>query len=230
MIQRVCASGCEEGPSIKHSALFDLQQRAGASFTDLYGWRVPVAYLSAEREAASVRAGVGLADVSWTVKLDLKGYGLKKGLSLGEKARRWALGPSHVLVTCEPPAREEVMSRLKESETAGADLSLPPAVYVADVTSVYAQFLLAGPRSRGVLRKLSSLNVAEHSLPDRACGQANLAHVRAIVLRQDIGSQLAFHLLVSREYGESVWEAIFHAGHEFEMVPFGFEAQELLNV
>jgi glycine cleavage system aminomethyltransferase T len=230
MTQRVYACECKEGASIKISALFDLQLRAGASFTELYGWQVPASYRSAEGEASDLRAGVGLADVSWTVKLDLKGYGVKKGLSLGEKAYCWALGSNHSLVTCNPPARDEVLEQLKNLQAAGADLSLPPPVYVTDVTSVYAQFLLAGARSRDVLRKLSSLNVSEVSLPDRACGQANLAHVRAIILRQDLGSMPAFNVQVSREYGESVWEAILHAGHEFELVPFGCEAQRLLNI
>ena len=62
-------------------------------------------------------------------------------------------------------------------------------------TSVFAQFLLAGPRSRDVLRKLTSLNVSASALPDLACGQASLAHVRAIILRQDLGNEPAFALV-----------------------------------
>ena len=97
-------------------------------------------------------------------------------------------------------------------------------IWVTDVTSVFAQFLLAGPHSREVLRKLTSLNVSESALPDLACGQASLAHVRSIILRQDLGSVPAFHLLVSRDYGESVWDSLLHAGHEFHLAPFGAKA------
>ena len=39
----------------------------------------------------------------------------------------------------------------------------------------------------------------------------------------------AYHLLVSREYGESVWDAILHAGHEFHIAPFGLKALEFLG-
>jgi glycine cleavage system aminomethyltransferase T len=95
------------------------------------------------------------------------------------------------------------------------------------VTSVYAQFLLAGPRSRDVLRKLTSLNVT--TLGNRSCGQASLAHVQGTLLRDDIGDIPAFHILVSREYGESVWDAILHAGHEFHIAPFGLKALEFLG-
>jgi glycine cleavage system aminomethyltransferase T len=34
---------------------------------------------------------------------------------------------------------------------------------------------------------------------------------------------------VSREYGESVWEAILHAGHEFELAPVGVKTLEFLG-
>jgi glycine cleavage system aminomethyltransferase T len=94
------------------------------------------------------------------------------------------------------------------------------------VTSVYAQFLLAGPRSRDILRKLTSLNVS--ALQNLACGQVSLAHVQSTVLRDDLQDLPAFHVLVSREYGESVWEAILHAGQEFELAPIGLKALEFL--
>jgi glycine cleavage system aminomethyltransferase T len=78
-----------------------------------------------------------------------------------------------------------------------------------------------------VLRKLTSLNVT--TLGNLACGQASVAHVHGKVLRDDIGDIPAFHILVSREYGESVWDAILHAGHEFHMTPFGLKALEFLG-
>jgi glycine cleavage system aminomethyltransferase T len=214
----------------KYSALFEAQRRAGASFTELDGWQVPAVYDSPEREAACVRSSVGTADVSWMVKLDLKGFGMKRSPSLGERAFYWALGPLHYLATCAPPARDDTLGQLKAFQTAGVDPSLPPQIYITDVTSVYTQLLLAGPRSREVLRKLSSLNVSESSLSNLGCAQASVAHVRCLILRQDLGSIPAFHLLVSREYGESIWEAVLHEGHEFELAPFGYEAQKLLSI
>ncbi len=122
------------------------------------------------------------------------------------------------------------MERLQGPQAAGLGLSLPPPVYSTDVTSVYAQFLLAGPLCRKVLGKLTSLNLSENSLPDLSCGQSSLAHVHAIILRKDFGGTPAYHLLVSREYGESVWESVLHAGHEFHLSPFGLRSQQLLKV
>ena len=177
-----------------------------------------------------MRESVGLADLSWMLKFDVKGYWLKQPLALGEGALSWMLGPLHALVTCNPSRRREVMDRFQRLQTAGADLTLPPPVYMTEVTSVYAQFLLAGPRCRQVLSKLTSLNVSETSLPNLTCGQSSVAHVHAVVLRHDIDGILGYELVVSREYGESVWDSVLQAGHEFHLSPFGLQAQQLLRV
>jgi glycine cleavage system aminomethyltransferase T len=193
--------------------VFSRHHRSGAAWTDHYGWQVPASFTAAETEAASVRESVGLADLSWILKFDLKGY-----------------APLHCLVTCEPPARNAILERLEALQAAGSDGSGIPPIYLTEVTSVFAQFLLAGPRSRQVLSKLTSVDVAARALPDRSCRQTSLAHAGAMILRKDFDGVPAFHVLVSREYGESVWDAMVHAGHEFHLSPIGLRAQQLLGV
>jgi aminomethyltransferase len=230
MIRRARACACKEEPTIKQTAVFNRHRQSGATWTDQYGWQVPASFGAAEYEAACVRESVGLADLSWMLKFDVKGRGLRNPFTLGEGVFSWVLGPLHYLVTCEPPARDEVLKRLAPLQAAGGDASLPPPIYVTDVTSVFAQFLLGGPRCRQVLSKLTSLNLSETSLPNLSCGQSSLAHVGAIILRKDLKSVPAYHVLVSREYGESVWDSVVHAGHEFHLAPFGLQAQQLLEV
>jgi glycine cleavage system aminomethyltransferase T len=164
------------------------------------------------------------------LKFDLKGYGLKSLPALGKGIFPWALGPVHYLVTCDPSIRAAVMERFRALQSADLDLSLPPPVYITEVTSLYAQFLLAGPRSQDILSKLTSLNLSERSLPNLSCGQSSLAHVHAIILRKDLERIPAYHLLVSREYGESVWESVMQASQEFRLSSFGLQAQQLLEV
>jgi glycine cleavage system aminomethyltransferase T len=220
----------KEKPPIKQSALFNTHRQSGASWIEHHGWQVPASFSKPEDEAARVRASVGLADLSWMLKFDLKGDGLKNPLALGDGAFSLNLGPLHALVTCNPSARREVMDRFPRLEGAGAALSLPLAVYVTEVTSVYAQFLLAGPSCRQVLRKLTSLNLSENSFRNLDSGQSRVAHVHAIILRHDLDGIPAYQLLVSREYGESVWDSVVHAGHEFHLSPFGVQAQQLLKL
>jgi glycine cleavage system aminomethyltransferase T len=230
MIRTARACGCKGESPIKQTALFNRHRQSCASWIEHHGWQVPAYFSEPGDEAARVRESVGLADVSWMLKFDVKGYGLKKPLALGEGAFSWVLGPLHALVTCNPPRRREVMDRFQGLQTAGAHLSLPPSVYVTEVTSAYAQFLLAGPRCRQVLGKLTSLNLSETSLRNLDCGQSSLTHVHAIILRHDLDEIPAYELLVSREYGESVWDSVLHAGDEFHLSAFGLHAQQLLNV
>ena len=212
-------------PAIRQTPLYHAHERAGASLMEHHGWQVPAYFTWAQKEAELLTKNAGLSDLSWMTKLDLKGYGMKTPPAVGA-SRAWCLGAQHYLVTCEPPKGEALIANLL-SFPPSRDLSLPPPIYITDVTSVYAQFLLAGPHSREILRKLTSLNV--NALQNLTCGQASLAHVHSIVLRDDLAGMPAFHILLSREYGESVWEAALHAGREFQLAPFGLKALEFLE-
>jgi len=196
--------------------------------TEHHGWLTPARFTSADREAVQVRESVGLADLSWMARFELKGCGLKVPPTFMQGVRSWALAPRHLLVTCDPLAREGVIEALQSLRPAASDLALPSQVYWTEMTSIYAQLLLAGPSSRNVLSKVTSLNISESALPNSGCGQTDLAHAHTIILRDDLGTLPAFHLLVSREYAESVWEALLHAGLEFHLAPIGLEAQRLL--
>jgi glycine cleavage system aminomethyltransferase T len=185
---------------MKRSALFHSHQLAGAKFVERHGWELPFSFASPESEGSQVRQQVGLADLSYRAKFDTK---------IAPSRSFWALGRSHYLIVGEPP--------------------LPPPAGATDVTSVYAELLLAGPWSKAVLSKLTSLNLSDAAVPNLSCAQASLAHAHTVFLHEDIGSIPGFRLLISREYAESAWEAIVHAGHEFHLQPFGLGALELLR-
>jgi glycine cleavage system aminomethyltransferase T len=178
--------------TMKLSALFYWHQQQDATFTQHQGWELPAYYSLPEQESVAVSKNAGLVDVSYLRKFDLQHE---------PHQRSWRLGAKHYLVIEDSPSEP-----------------LPRAI---DVTSVYSCFRLVGPRSRDILSKLTSLNVSDVALANLSCGQASLAHVHTIVMREDIKSIPAFHLLVSREYGESVWESIIDAGDEFHLCPFG---------
>ena len=147
---------------------------------------------------------------------------------LGDDARTHKLGRGHYLVTCDLDARQAVESQLESLSHASSE-SEPAPFYTTDVTSVYACFLLAGPHSIDVLRKLTDLDVSNDALPNAASAQAEVEHVHAIILRDDIGQIPAYWLLPGREFGEWFWEAVMHAGREFDITPFGLAAQRLLQ-
>jgi glycine cleavage system aminomethyltransferase T len=185
---------------VKRSALFHYHERMGATFGDQHGWAIAQSFSTPAAEVAAIRNGAGLADVSYRSKFETRAQ---------PERNWWRLAAGRYLMIGEPP--------------------LDAPAEAIDVTSVYANLLLAGPRAKDTLSKLSSLNISETSLPNLSCASANVAHAHAIVLREDIGAVPAYHLLFTRDYAVSVWESMLHAGHEFSLLAFGFAALESLR-
>lgn len=183
---------------MKHTALHQHHSHNKVTWTVRDGWQMPAWFGDVEEEISRTRARVGLADISYLQKIQC--------CQMQDGAYR--LTAKKFLLLGEPTLK-------------ASDGSL-------DVTSVYAAFLLAGPQSRGVLGKLTSLNVSDASLAKGVCRQTSLAHVHATVLRDDIGSMLSYKILVTRDYAEFVWDSILHAGHEFGIVQIGLDAVDRL--
>jgi glycine cleavage system aminomethyltransferase T len=186
---------------MKRSALYHHHQRSKATFAEYHGWQLAASFSTAEAEAAQAAQSAGLADLSYRVKFEATAQ---------PEHSWWRLGEGRYLVTGEPPLATPADS--------------------IDVTSAYASLLLAGPRSRDVLGKLTSLNTSDERLPNNSCAEANVGHVHTIVLREDLPRVPAYHLLVTRDYAESFWEAVLHAGHEFHLQPIGWQALERMRV
>lgn len=188
----------------RHSALHGRHLEAQASMTTFAGWRLPASYPGVYNdpsvEMSEVRTAVGLSDASYLTKLDLRST-----LTVALPARLWQLTPGRGLITSPQP------------------LTYEPSSFITDVTSVYSAILLAGPTSRELLQKLTTLNVREAAMPDGSARQTRLAHVNAIVLRLDHSGLPGFLILNTRDVAEHVWDSLSHLGAR----PFGLLAQQL---
>jgi glycine cleavage system aminomethyltransferase T len=187
---------------LRLSALHRCHLEAQAHMDTFSGWELPAWYTG---EVEGVRTSVGISDASYLYKLDLRG----QAGEVPPPARLWKLTPIHALITSPLP---------------GSVVSLA----VTDVTSVYSAILLAGPKAREVLQKLTTLNIQESAMPDGAARQTRLAHVNATILRSDCESLPGFLILNTRDLAEHVWSALLHAGSEFSARPFGLVAQRQL--
>src|SRR6202046_2317828 len=179
----------------RQSALHHCHFEAHAQLKTFSGWQLPAWYTNPSSELEQVRASAGICDVSYLSKLDLRG-------PAGEfppPARLWRLTPAHALVTSPLP------------------IAFVASSSITDVTSIYSAILLAGPKSREVLRKLTTLNVSEAAMPEFSARQTRLAHVNATTLHNQ-----GFLILNSRDVAEHVWQALLHAGAS----PFGMLAQQ----
>lgn len=179
----------------RQSALHRCHLRAQGQLKTFSGWQLPAWYTDPSRELEEVRAAVGISDVSDLSKFDIRG-------PAGEfppPAQLWKLTPSHALVISPQP------------------IGLTASAAVTDVTSIYSAILLAGPNSRDVLQKLTTLDVRDSAMPEGAARQTRLAHVNATILRRE-----GFLILNTRDVAQHVWETLLLAGAR----PFGMLAQQ----
>ena len=185
---------------MKHSPLLRSHRKANAKLDEFHGWLLPLRY-----GRAYARESAGLADSSWMTKLDVQGI-VKTPAPVG--VRLFHLGGLHGLVLCEPSSRTDADVWIAEERLS-----------VTDVTGGYACFLLMGASVREILAKLTSADLRESALLDGRATQSTIAHAPGILLR----AGLAYQILVPRDYAESVWESLLHAGEEFHLTPIGVE-------
>ncbi len=179
----------------RRSALHRCHLEAQAQLKTFSGWQLPAWYTDLSSEIEHLRSAAGICDMSYLFKLDLKG----SAAEFPPPARLWKLTPAHGLVTSPLPIAFKASSS------------------VTDVTSIYSAILLAGPKSREVLQKLTTLNVNEKAMPLGAARQTRLAHVNATILRSK-----GFLILNTRDVAEYVWQTLLHVGAH----PFGMVAQQ----
>ena len=227
---------------VKKSALHHKQLTMGAHMVERDGWLQPAFYSSVDQESQLLTAGTGVYDISPTGKL------LLKGNDLGDFFRKTLPAPEAPVIDGAPAVGEVrrvsdpahgLLAGLTVDEylilTDAAELpkwaavlgdSSPDCVHWLDHTSGLAGVRLTGPRSDQLLSKLSELDTSPAAFPKLRCAQTKCAEIHGTLVRADFGPLPSYDLYFPREFGEYMWDAIFHAGEEFGVSAIGFEAAD----
>ena len=229
---------------MRRSALHAAHVAAGARLGEYDGWQCPEGYAGVEDELHAVRNGVGLADVSPVVKLDVRGndtlHALARRLVPSTPAAGSVTRLSTPVPTMEADRQPDGLlccltqdhARLFVSADAAVGIKArwtrahaadtrPVRARLTDVTSAYTLVQVSGPRSRELLRKLTALDLGAGAFPDLTCAQTSVAGVHTLILRADVRGLLSFQTGCGREFGAFVWDALLDAGNEFDARPFG---------
>jgi methylglutamate dehydrogenase subunit C len=204
--------------------------------------------LTLEREVRAVRSAVGVCDVSTLGKVDVQGtdaaafldrvyanmmstlpvgkvrYGImlrEDGIVFddGTAAR---LAPDHFAVSTTSAHAVKVLQHLEHARQVlwpGLDVQL------ASVTEQWAQFAVAGPRSRALLERLlgGALDVSNARFPYLACAEFQWQGRPARLFRISFSGELAYELAVPARRGDGTVRAIMAAGKDLGVVPYGME-------
>ncbi|MGP0061470.1 MAG: sarcosine oxidase subunit alpha family protein [Beijerinckiaceae bacterium] len=214
-------------------------------------WRETV-----DREVRSTRSAVGVCDVSTLGKIDIQGadaalfldriycntlsslaigrarYGLmlrEDGFIMddGTTAR---LGNDHFVMSTTTVNAAKVLQHLDYCHQV-----LWPSldVQMVSVTEQWAQFSVAGPKARDVLRGVvdAEHDVSDVAFPFLAASEISVGGgIGARLFRISFSGERAYELAVPASYGEAAISAIMAAGAPFGITAYGTEALGIMRI
>ncbi|MCZ8321081.1 MAG: sarcosine oxidase subunit alpha family protein [Novosphingobium sp.] len=213
------------------------------------GWRDAV-----DREALTVRSGVGVCDVSTLGKIEAVGPGaaalldfvyantmsslkpgrLRYGLMLREDgfvmddgvvAR---LAEDRFFITTTTANAGKVMQHLEFChQVHRPDLD----VSFLSVTDRWAQMSIAGPRSRDLLASIApGTDVSDAALPHMSMVETAIFGVPVRLYRMSFSGERAYEIGVPADLGHAFMERLMEAGALFSLTPYGTEALGVLRI
>ena len=207
------------------------------------------------REVTATRGGVGVCDVSTFGKIEIEGADAAVFLdrvcantfsTLAVSKARYALllrEDGFVMddgtVARLAPERFVMMSTTANAVRTMQHLEfcaqvLWPSldVQLASVSEQWAQFAIAGPRSREALRKLidEKVDLGDKALPHLGAREVTVGGIGARLYRLSFSGELAYELAIPARYGDALIRAIMAAGEDFGITPYGTEALGVMRI
>jgi sarcosine oxidase subunit alpha len=138
------------------------------------------------------------------------------------------LAPDHFLITTTTANAGAVLEHMEfHLQAACPDLD----VLLTDVGDQWAQFAVAGPRSREVVSAVvEGLSLSSSTFPFMAASPASIAGVSGRVFRISFSGELAYELAVPARHAMQLWLALLEAGKPFDIRPYGLDALNTLRI
>ncbi len=208
------------------------------------------------REVQTVRSAVGICDVSTLGKIDCQGAGAGqflenlymnglKTLAVG-KARYGCmlredgillddgtvarLGDQHYFVTTTTANAVKVFQHMEFChQWLWPDLD----VQMISATEEWAQYAVAGPNSRDLLRKIvdPSFDISDDAFPYMQAGAITVCGgIKARLFRLSFSGERAYEIGVPARFGDALSRRLMDAGREFGVCAYGTEALGVMRI
>jgi aminomethyltransferase len=248
-------SPANTGP--RKTPLNALHRRLGAKMVNFGGWDMPVEYPSSGglvAEHHAVRNSVGIFDVSHMGDIRIRRSNKSGGaleaaqyLTMND-ASKLALGQAQYSAMLYPQGTfvdDVIVHRLGEDDyllvinagTREKDINWVRQntskfnCMVEDLSDIYTQLAIQGPRAIDVLSKLTDANLGAVKnywfTHGTVCGLAN-----TLIARTGYTGEDGFEIYIPADVttSERVWIAVIEAGKEFGIVPCGLGARNTLRL
>ena len=210
---------------------------------------------SVVREVRAVRSGVGICDVSTLGKIDVQGpdaaafidrvyANMMSTLTIGKVRYGLMLREDGMVLDDGTAARFAAQHFVLSTTTANAGRVMQhlefarqvlwPAlnVQIASVSDQWAQFAVAGPRSRQLLGNLfaDAFDCSNAALPYLGCAEFSWRGFSARLYRVSFSGELAYEVAVPAGQAEVCLAALMEAGAALGVVPYGLEALGVMRI
>jgi len=106
-------------------------------------------------------------------------------------------------------------------------------VALISVTEQWAQYAIAGPESRNLLKKIvdTEFDISNDNFPYMQCGEVTVCNgIRARLFRLSFSGEMAYELAVPSRYGDALIRHIFKIGQAVNMTLYGTEALSVMRI
>ena len=102
--------------------------------------------------------------------------------------------------------------------------------FVTDVTSGYTLMNIQGPKSRELVKRITTADVSKEAFPYMSAQEIDINYALVQVLRVTYEGELGFELYVPTEFSAHVYEAVLDAGQDLGLKHAGFQALNSLRI
>jgi aminomethyltransferase len=236
-----------QSPEPRRTPLTAVHQSLGASLTDFAGWLMPLRYRSETAEHNAVRTAAGLFDLSHMGELMVTGNEAGEALDYALTGQPSALQPGRARYTMICAADGGVIDdlivyRLTDTEflvvanasnapVVAAELADRASAFAAAVTDRsehYALIAIQGPRSAGILARLTDTELDQ--VRYYASYPAVVAGSQVMLARTGYTGEDGFELFTQPQDADRMWQALTEAGAGDGLIPAGLAARDTLRL
>jgi aminomethyltransferase len=234
--------------ALKKTPLNARHRSLGARMVEYGGWDMPVEYSGLADEHLAVRTRAGLFDVSHMGEIEIAGRDALNAVQqiATNDASRLAINQIQYSALTTPHGTfvDDVLTYrlseehfmlvvnaaniIKDFTWITAAVSGLGDVVAVNTSSRYALLAVQGPAARGILQRLTGVNLEEIKYYWFTTGE--IAGVAGTISRTGYTGEDGFEVFVPPASAERVWDAILAAGKPDGLVPAGLGARDTLRL
>ena len=217
--------------SNRRSPIYRRHSQLQAQFEQLADAIIVNHYADPAMEAL-LAAHLGLVDLSTLPRTGFKGasapdWAASQGVNLPEAPNKAIRQSDHSLVARLSQQELLILADINGNSTLTKSLNqqqLPAQTYSLPRADSHSWLALTGSTAAEMLAKICAVDLRPDQFAQGQIAQTSLAKINAIIVRQDMGSTLCFHLLSDIASTEFLWDCLLDAMVEYQGVAVGVAA------